>query len=77
MSAADGTGAVRKPPPITQHGRDTARIVGEVTNLLENPEEYERMAQRVSAYGDGNATGRVVEAISEFLNIKERENTKS
>lgn len=45
-------------------GRDTARIVGEVTNLLENPEEYERMAQRVSAYGDGNATGRVVEAIS-------------
>ncbi|ENI4223733.1 UDP-N-acetylglucosamine 2-epimerase [Roseomonas sp. TAS13] len=57
-------------------GRDTARIVGEVTNLLENPEEYERMAQRVSAYGDGNATGRVVEAISEFLNIKERENTR-
>lgn len=57
-------------------GRDTSRIVEEVTNLLEKPEEYERMAQRVSAYGDGNATGRVVEAIIEFLSIKERENTR-
>jgi UDP-N-acetylglucosamine 2-epimerase (non-hydrolysing) len=51
-------------------GRNSNRIVQEVNSLLNNSEEYKRMARPVDAYGDGNATARVIEAIDDFLRLK-------
>ena len=44
-------------------GTDRARIVAEVTRLLDEPEAYERMARAVNPYGDGRASERIVRAL--------------
>lgn len=44
-------------------GTDRARIVDESARLLENPVEYEGMAQAVNPYGDGRASQRIVAAL--------------
>jgi UDP-N-acetylglucosamine 2-epimerase (non-hydrolysing) len=47
-------------------GTKKENIVREATILLTNREEYEKMAQKISPYGDGKTAGRI-------LNILERE----
>ena len=41
-------------------GTDYNKIVNEVSTLLDNPEEYERMSHAVNPYGDGKAASRIV-----------------
>lgn len=48
-------------------GTDVDRIVGEVTRLLCEPAEYERMSRAHNPYGDGQAAARIVQTISEKL----------
>lgn len=48
-------------------GADSCRIVDEVSSLLNSPDAYDRMAQAVNPYGDGNASERVVAAIRRAL----------
>jgi len=55
----------------------TVKIVGvsreniykETVNLLENPQEYEKMARAVNPYGDGQASKRIVEILKKHFNI--------
>jgi UDP-N-acetylglucosamine 2-epimerase (non-hydrolysing) len=44
-------------------GTDPERIVPEVVRLLENADDYERMARATNPYGDGRAAGRIVRAL--------------
>lgn len=44
-------------------GTEPRRIVDEVTRLLEDPGEYERMARAVNPYGDGWASQRIVASL--------------
>jgi UDP-N-acetylglucosamine 2-epimerase (non-hydrolysing) len=44
-------------------GTDQERIVAETCRLLDDPEEYEAMAQSVNPYGDGQASRRIVRAL--------------
>ncbi len=44
-------------------GRDSARIVQEASTLLDDESAYAQMARRVSPYGDGQASRRIVEAL--------------
>lgn len=44
-------------------GTDYQRIMDEVSILLENPKEYEKMSKAVNPYGDGLACGRIVEIL--------------
>ena len=44
-------------------GTDYAKIVGEVSTLLEDAAAYERMSKAVNPYGDGLACGRIVETL--------------
>lgn len=44
-------------------GTDYAKIVGEVSTLLEDTAAYERMSKAVNPYGDGLACGRIVETL--------------
>ena len=44
-------------------GTDTRKIVEETTTLLENKNEYRRMAKAVNPYGDGRASERIVKII--------------
>lgn len=56
----------------------TAKLIGvcredvyrEVSLLLNNSEEYQKMANAVNPYGDGKAAERIVEIIAEQLNAK-------
>lgn len=48
-------------------GTDTARIVQEVSSLLDNPDKYDKMRRAVNPYGDGKAVGRIIDAIREFF----------
>lgn len=41
-------------------GTDYNKIVNEVSTLLDNPVEYERMSHAVNPYGDGKAASRIV-----------------
>lgn len=41
-------------------GTDYKKIVGEVSELLDNPASYERMSKAVNPYGDGLACNRIV-----------------
>lgn len=45
-------------------GTDPERIVAEVTRLLTDKEEYERMASAKNPFGDGHAAERIVEALT-------------
>jgi UDP-N-acetylglucosamine 2-epimerase (non-hydrolysing) len=49
----------------------TARqdIVDAVSQLLDNPEEYQRMAHAVNPYGDGHAAGRTVHALRFYFGL--------
>ena len=51
-------------------GTDVERIVGEATRLLEDPEEYQRMARVHNPYGDGQASRRIAGLILSFLTGK-------
>ena len=44
-------------------GTDYYKIVNEVSDLLDNPEAYEKMSKAVNPYGDGKACGRIVERL--------------
>ncbi len=44
-------------------GTDTERIVELASSLLHNAAAYERMARAVNPYGDGQASGRIADAI--------------
>lgn len=44
-------------------GTDKDRIVRETARLLEDSQEYERMAHAVNPYGDGHASERIVESL--------------
>ena len=44
-------------------GTDYDKIVNEVSDLLDNPEAYEKMSKAVNPYGDGKACGRIVERL--------------
>jgi UDP-N-acetylglucosamine 2-epimerase (non-hydrolysing) len=46
-------------------GTDQARIVNVASELLTSREAYERMANAVNPYGDGQASGRIVKALEE------------
>lgn len=48
-------------------GTDTARIVQEVEELLDNEEAYNAMARSHNPYGDGKASQRIAQSIQEFL----------
>jgi UDP-N-acetylglucosamine 2-epimerase (non-hydrolysing) len=48
-------------------GTDKTSIVSEAVNLLENPEEYERMARLHNPYGDGKAGVRIAQRICSYL----------
>lgn len=45
-------------------GTNYARIVHEVSTLLDVPEHYEEMSKAVNPYGDGQACSRIVKALS-------------
>jgi UDP-N-acetylglucosamine 2-epimerase (non-hydrolysing) len=47
-------------------GIDTGRIVRETTNLLDRPDEYERMSRIHNPYGDGHASGRIEAALRDY-----------
>ena len=44
-------------------GTDYDKIVGEVSDLLDNPYAYEKMSHAVNPYGDGLACGRIVDRL--------------
>ena len=44
-------------------GTDPVRIVSEVLRLLEDRDEYQRMARTINPYGDGQAARRIAEAL--------------
>lgn len=48
-------------------GTDERRILGEANRLLDDPEEYNRMARVHNPYGDGRASARIGDAIYSFL----------
>jgi len=48
-------------------GTDEETIVAETSRLLEDPAAYEAMARAHNPYGDGKATGRILEACAAFL----------
>jgi UDP-N-acetylglucosamine 2-epimerase (non-hydrolysing) len=45
-------------------GTDARTIDKEVTTLLTNSQEFDRMARAINPYGDGRATERIIEALS-------------
>ena len=53
-------------------GTDEDLIVHEVTNLLHDPVEYQRMAHAVNPYGDGRAAERTVAAFRYFFGEGEK-----
>lgn len=56
-------------------GTDTRNIVKEVSYLLDNEEEYQKMSRSKNPYGDGEASRRIVEAVLRYF--KDREAEKS
>lgn len=58
-------------------GTDAQLIVDEVTRLLTDEEEYARMSFAHNPYGDGAACKRIVEALNEWANAKERSEESS
>jgi len=55
-------------------GTDEDVIVTEVSRLLSNPVEYDAMARSVNPYGDGLASGRVVQAIENYFGLGPKPN---
>jgi UDP-N-acetylglucosamine 2-epimerase (non-hydrolysing) len=50
-------------------GTDRQKIVAETARLLDEPVEYERMAQAVNPYGDGQASQRICQRLREVSNL--------
>lgn len=48
-------------------GTDTLRIVQEVTNLLDNSEQYQAMALAQNPFGDGSAAEKIVKVIQDKM----------
>lgn len=48
-------------------GTDKDKIVKEVQNLLDNPDEYKKMSESINPYGDGLACQRIVEILKKEL----------
>ena len=54
-------------------GTETIDIVAAMTELLDNPESYKKMAETNNPYGDGTASKRILDAIAyEFGLLSER-----
>jgi UDP-N-acetylglucosamine 2-epimerase (non-hydrolysing) len=51
-------------------GTDRKRILDTAWSLLNDPSEYERMAQAANPYGDGQAAGRIVDAIESWREVQ-------
>ena len=49
-------------------GTDAATIVNEASRLLDDPAAYDAMARAHNPFGDGQASGRIVEAARRLLN---------
>ena len=49
-------------------GTDIGRIVRETTNLLDRPDEYERMSRIHNPYGDGHASERIEAVLRDYWN---------
>lgn len=52
-------------------GTDAGNILKEASKLLDDPEEYRRMANAINPYGDGHASERIVQAILYHFGICE------
>ncbi len=50
-------------------GTDPERIVGEASRLLDDREEYERLARVHNPYGDGQASRRIADVILSFFSV--------
>ena len=48
-------------------GTQGDRIVSEAVTLLENPQAYQTMANAVNPFGDGQASQRILQIVSEYL----------
>lgn len=49
-------------------GTDYDKIVGEVSHLLDDSQAYEAMSKAVNPYGDGLASGRIVDFLKRKSN---------
>ena len=49
-------------------GTDSDSIAREASRLLDDPKAYEQMARAVNPFGDGRASGRILEAALALLN---------
>lgn len=54
-------------------GTHTDRIVREVSSLLDDREEYEKMSRAQNPYGDGRASARIVDAILRYFKNKKND----
>jgi len=52
-------------------GTSTENIIKQVSRLLEDEIEYERMSKAENPYGDGHASERIVNAILRYFHNKE------
>jgi UDP-N-acetylglucosamine 2-epimerase (non-hydrolysing) len=50
-------------------GTDTQKIIRNVEELLQDPRAYQAMASARNPYGDGQAAGRIVEAIRTWATV--------
>jgi UDP-N-acetylglucosamine 2-epimerase (non-hydrolysing) len=51
-------------------GTDRERIVNEAERLLRDAEHYKSMAQVRNPYGDGQASGRIVQALDHYFSVR-------
>lgn len=47
-------------------GTDSRAIVSEATRLFDDPQAYQQMARAANPFGDGQAAGRIVQAVLDF-----------
>ncbi|NIF17778.1 UDP-N-acetylglucosamine 2-epimerase (non-hydrolyzing) [Pantoea sp. Cy-639] len=59
--------AVLKGGTVKLVGTDTARIVDETSQLLDDPAAYARMARVYTPFGDGHASERIAERLSRWF----------
>ena len=53
-------------------GTDTKIIYNEARRLLDDSDEYQRMAKAVNPYGDGQASKRIVEALVYYFKLSDK-----
>lgn len=54
-------------------GTSTENIIRQVSRLLEDEVEYERMSRAENPYGDGHASEKIVRAILRYFRSRENE----